>query len=105
MVLRKQEVRKVEAKAKSSRAVAYDERGKVAKRCDEKTRGDADVLGGKSVARAFCTPPDSDLVKNGGASVEVTGAVRGRPGRKPKQSAEQLLQWRRRCGARGRRHG
>ncbi len=31
MALRKQEVRKVEAKAKPARGVAYDEHGKVAK--------------------------------------------------------------------------
>ena len=90
MVLRKQEVRKVETKAKSSRAVAYDEHGKVAKSAMKKLEATLMSSAAKA-SRGRSAPADSDLVKNGGASAEVAGAVRGRPGRKPKQSAEQLL--------------
>jgi len=89
-MVRKQEVRKVEAKAKSSRVVAYDEHGKVAKSAMKKLEATLMSSAAKS-SRARSALLDSGLVKNGGASAEVVGAVRGRPGRKPKQSAEQLL--------------
>ena len=87
MALRKQEVRKVETKAKPSRAVAYDERGKVAKSAMKKL--EATLMSAAAKSRGRFAPEGGDPVKNGGAAAE--GAVRGRPGRKPKQSAEQLL--------------
>ena len=91
MALRKQEVRKVEAKAKPSRVMAYDEHGKIAKSAIKKLEttllsSTAKSHGGRSAV------PDDVAVQNGGTSADVTGgAGRGRPGRKPKQSAEQLL--------------
>ncbi len=91
MALRKQEVRKVEAKAKPSRVMAYDEHGKIAKGAMKKLEttllsSTAKSHGGRSAV------PDDVAVQNGGTSADAAGgAVRGRPGRKPKQSAEQLL--------------
>ena len=87
MALRKQEVRKIETKVKPSRAVTYDEHGKVAKSAMRKLEATllsttAKSSGGRSAA------PDSNGARSGGPSAET---VRGRPGRKPKQSAEQLL--------------
>ena len=87
MALRKQEVRKVEAKVKPTRAAAYDEHGKVAQSAMRKLEATllsstAKSPGGRSAA------PDANGAKNGGPPVETT---KGRPGRKPKQSAEQLL--------------
>ncbi len=75
MALRKVEVRKIEAKAKPSRAVAYDEHGKSAKHAINTL--EATLMASTHVAK-------NDAAAGG-------AAVRGRPGRKPKASEEQLL--------------
>ncbi|MEO8186288.1 MAG: RNA polymerase sigma factor region1.1 domain-containing protein, partial [Burkholderiaceae bacterium] len=90
MALRKQEVRKVEAKAKPSRALAYNEHGKVAKSAMRKLEATllsstAKSSGGRSAAQ------DTNGATNVAPPAEGAAVVRGRPGRKPKQSAEQLL--------------
>ncbi|HYM48093.1 MAG TPA: RNA polymerase sigma factor RpoD [Burkholderiaceae bacterium] len=88
MALRKAEVRKIEAKAKPSRAMPYGEHGKVAKGAIKKL--EATLL--TAIAKgsgARVTPPDSNGARN---AVAALGApVRGRPGRKPKPSEEQLI--------------
>ncbi len=75
MALRKVEARKSDAKSKPSRAVPLDEHGKLAKGAVKKLE-----------ATAGRARPDTNG-SNGGAA---DTALRGRPGRKPKQSAEQL---------------
>ncbi len=87
MALRKQEVRKVEAKAKGSRSLAYDEHGKVAKSAMKKL--EATLTSAKSPTGRSAVPESNGV--NGDAPADAAGAVRGRPGRKPKQSTEQLL--------------
>ena len=88
MALRKQEVKKVEAKVKSSRAVAYDDTGKVAKGAMRKLEATLLSAVGKSAGRSAA--PGTNGATNGTPPAEVA-TPRGRPGRKPKQSAEQLL--------------
>ena len=73
MALRKQEVRKVEAKAKPSRAVAYDEHGKVAKSAMRKLEATllsstAKSSGGRSAAQ------DTNGATNGGPPLEAAAA-------------------------------
>ncbi len=75
MALRKVEARKSDAKSKPSRAVPLDEHGKLAKGAVKKLE-----------ATAGRARPDTNG-SNGGAA---DTPLRGRPGRKPKQSAEQL---------------
>ncbi len=88
MALRKQEVKKVEAKVKSSRTVAYDDTGKVAKGAMRKLEATLLSSAGKSAGRSAALGTNG--ATNGTPPVEA-GIARGRPGRKPKQSAEQLL--------------
>jgi RNA polymerase primary sigma factor len=87
MALRKAEARKVDAKAKPARAMMYDEHGKAAKRAIKKLEA---TLMASSVKRsARSAQPDANGKKN---QVAAAGApVRGRPGRKPKPSEEQLM--------------
>ncbi len=88
MALRKQEVKKVEAKAKPSRAVAYDEHGKVAKSAMKKL--EATLLSSTAKLAGARSAAQDTNGTNGPTPADGT-AVRGRPGRKPKQSTEQLL--------------
>ncbi len=90
MASRKQETRKVEAKAKPSRVMAYDEHGKIAKGAIKKLQ--TTLLSSAAKRHGSFGTTEHVAVQNGGTSTDATGgAVRGRPGRKPKQSAEQLL--------------
>ena len=88
MVLRKQEAKKVEAKVKSSRAVAYADNGKVAKGALRKL--EATLLSSVGKSAGGSAAPATNGGANGTPSSEE-GIAKGRPGRKPKQSAEQLL--------------
>ena len=88
MVLRKQEAKKVEAKVKSSRAVAYADNGKVAKGALRKLEATLLSSVGKSAGGSAAASTNGGA--NGMPSSEA-GIAKGRPGRKPKQSAEQLL--------------
>ena len=88
MVLRKQEAKKVEAKVKSSRAVAYADNGKVAKGALRKL--EATLLSSVGKSAGGSAAPTTNGGANGTPSSEA-GIAKGRPGRKPKQSAEQLL--------------
>ena len=88
MVLRKQEAKKVEAKVKSSRAVAYADNGKVAKSALRKLEATLLSSVGKSAGGSAAASTNGGA--NGMPSSEA-GIAKGRPGRKPKQSAEQLL--------------
>ncbi len=85
MALRKQEVRRVEAKAKPSRAAPYDASSKIAKSAIRKLEATLLSANAKGTGARALLP---DTAKNGEAAGE---ALRGRPGRKPKQGAEQLL--------------
>ena len=84
MALRKIEAKKIDAK-KHLRPATHGEHGRAAKSAIRKL--EATLLGTavRSVSAEGAAPKGGTAPDNGGA------AVRGRPGRKPKQSEEQLL--------------